>query len=62
VYQSPEPVEHVIEGKGFRPIRWKAHVGFTLSQPTILLGHRGCLERFDVLFRGGEKVLQMEEC
>src|SRR5437879_4071070 len=62
VYQSPEPIDHVIEGKGFRPVRWKAHVGFTLSQPTILLGRRGFFDRFDVLFKGKDKGLRLEEC
>jgi hypothetical protein len=56
VYPSPELIEHCISGPGFRPIRWKGRVSFTLDQPTILLGHRDCLERFNLTFKGKERT------
>ncbi|HLD71352.1 MAG TPA: hypothetical protein VI873_01910 [Candidatus Peribacteraceae bacterium] len=59
VYKSPEPIEICIDTKGFRPKYWKATVYFTLQQPTILLGHKGFLEHFDLTFRGSKKVLEV---
>ena len=59
VYKSPEPVEYSIEQKGFRMLEWKAHVYFTLKAPTILLGHKGCLDRLDLTFRGKQKMLEI---
>ena len=59
VFFAPEPVEFTIEQTGFRRIRWNGPVSFTLDQPTILLGHKGCLEHLDIMFRGREKVLEV---
>lgn len=59
VYKSPEAIELCINIKGFRRKYWKAKVYFTLKQPTILLGHKGFLEHFDLMFRGAKKVLEV---
>ncbi len=59
VYKSPEPIEICIDSKGFRPKYWKAAVYFTLKQPTILLGHKGFLEHFDVTFKGTKKAIEI---
>ena len=59
VYRSPMPIEYKIEQQGFRPIVWKAPVYFTLHQPTILLGHDGFLEKFNLLFKGKDRLLEL---
>lgn len=61
VYHSPKPIQFSIEQNGFQKIEWEGHVCFTLKQPTILLGHRGCLENLDLIFRGRQKVLEVNK-
>jgi len=56
---SAKPVECSIEGHGFRPLRWKGIVYFAPRQPTVLLGHRGCLDHLDILFRGRSRALEV---
>jgi hypothetical protein len=56
-YPSLHKVEYAIERKAFRPIRWEGTVYFADSDP--LLGHRKCLEFFDLTFHGPEKKLSV---
>lgn len=60
VYRAPEAIDCVIQKNGFAPLQWKSIVHFTLEQPTILLGHRGCLEYFNLSFYGKKKELHMD--
>lgn len=53
------PIGFSIERAGFRAIRWEGIAYFAENEPIILLGHQGCLEKFDLTFRGPEKVLQV---
>lgn len=59
VFFAPEPIKFILEQTGFRKILWSGAVTFTLKQPTILLGHRGCLEHLDIMFRGKQKILEV---
>ena len=56
---SAKAIECVVEGDGFRPARWKSVVFFAARQPTVLLGHRGCLEHLDLLFHGRDRTLEI---
>lgn len=55
VYESPVQIEHIIRQGGFRPIKWKTKVFFAESQPAILLGQKGFLEKFKVTLDGKRK-------
>lgn len=57
VYPSPFEIEHILRQDGFRAIRWKTKVFFAESQPAILLGQKGFLERFKVTLDGRKKEL-----
>lgn len=59
VYPSPEAIEHIIRQGGFRPIKWKAKIYFAESQPSILLGHKGFLEKFKTTLDGRNKELEI---
>lgn len=59
VYRSPKPIHCSLSQIGFRTIQWEGHVYFTLKQPTILLGHKGCLEHLDLVFRGKQRMLEV---
>ena len=54
---SREKVGYAIERKGFRPIRWEGRIYFAEREPTILLGHLECLEKFDLTFYGPERKM-----
>jgi hypothetical protein len=60
IFRSPKPIEFILEQNGFPPLKWKGHVCFTLNQPTILLGHRECLEYMNSSFMGKKKLLEMQ--
>lgn len=55
VYPSPVNIEHILRQSGFRPIKWQTKVFFAESQPAILLGHKGFLEKFKVTLDGKKK-------
>jgi hypothetical protein len=59
VFLAPEPITFILEQTGFRRIQWTGLVSFTLDQPTILLGHKGCLQHLNIMFRGREKILEV---
>lgn len=62
VFPSPKPIHFVIPAqKGFRSIEWDGYVTFTINQPTILLGHKGCLEKLNLTFKGKQKILEVHE-
>jgi hypothetical protein len=56
---SMKPIEYRIDYKGYRPIVWKGIVYFAEEEPVVLLGHQGCLEKFDLTFCGPEKNLSI---
>lgn len=60
VYPSPVNIEHILRQGGFRPINWKTKVFFAESQPGILLGHKGFLERFKITLDGKRKELEIK--
>lgn len=59
VYPSPEGIEHILRQGGFRTIQWKAKIFFAESQPGILLGHKGFLEKFKVTLDGRKKEVEI---
>jgi hypothetical protein len=59
VYKSPIEVEHVIMLSGFRPLKWKSVVYFAESQPAILLGHHGFLDRFKIILDGKKQEMEI---
>jgi len=62
VYRSEELLDFCIPPqRGFsRPLKWKAHVSFTKEQPTPLLGHKECLEKFRLNFDGPQHCFTIE--
>ena len=61
VYPSLVSITHMLRQSGFRTIGWKTKVFFAESQPGILLGHKGFLERFKVTLDGKKKEVQIRE-
>lgn len=59
VYPSLVEIEHTLRQGGFRPIRWKTEVFFAESQPGILLGQKGFLEKFRVTLDGQRKETEI---
>jgi len=59
VYFSPESIELMLRQDGFRTMQWKAKVVFAESQPGILLGHKGFLEKFKVTLDGKRKEAEI---
>lgn len=59
VYPSPVKIEHLLRQEGFRPLKWQADVVFAESQPGILLGHKGFLEKFRVVLDGKRKEVEI---
>lgn len=59
VFSAPMPIHFTLEQRGFRTIRWTGMACFTLEQPTILLGHKGCLEYLDVTVRGKKREIEV---
>jgi hypothetical protein len=57
---SLQEIEHCIEIAGHRPLRWKGMLYFAPRQPVALLGHIGCLDHLDVLFKGRERLLKIQ--
>jgi len=60
VYLSPVSIELMIRQGGFRPIKWRSKVFFAESQPGILLGHKGFLEKFKITLDGKNKELEIK--
>lgn len=61
VYPSPIKIEHILRQNGFRTIKWNAKIFFAESQPAILLGQKGFLEKFSVTLDGKNKVTEIKE-
>lgn len=59
VYPSPFKIQHILKQDGFRQIQWEVKIFFAESQPGILLGHKGFLEKFKVIFDGPKKELEI---
>ena len=59
VYPSTVKIDHMLRQGGFRTINWQTQVFFAESQPAILLGHRGFLERFKVILDGIKRELEI---
>lgn len=55
VYKSPVELEYIIRKEGFRNIVQKTIVFFAESQPAILLGNHGFLEKLKVTLNGPKK-------
>lgn len=60
-YASRYPLEIVFDQEGFRPKSWKTPVQFVDAKVSVLLGHRGFLDRFDATFYGARHVMKLEE-
>lgn len=61
VYKSPSEVEYIIRKNGFRNITHKTIVYFAESQPTILLGNHGFLQKLKVILNGPKKEVEIVE-
>lgn len=59
VYPSPINIEHILRQSGFRTINWQTKVFFAESQPAILLGHKGFLEKFRVTLDGKRREVEI---
>lgn len=60
-YASRYPIEIIIDQKGFRPVSWKTHVRFVEAKVSVLLGHRGFLDRFNATFHGKQHTMTLSE-
>lgn len=60
-YSSRYPLEIIIDHHGFRPKSWQTHVKFVEAESTVLLGHRGFLDRFNATFYGKNHVMKLVE-
>jgi hypothetical protein len=57
---SIKPITYTIPGiKGHRRIQWKGTAYFADGEEAVLLGHKDCLERFDVTFYGKAQRFSM---
>lgn len=59
VYHSPIVIEHIIRQGNLPSLRWKSKIFFAEAQPIILLGQKGFLEDFKVIFDGERKQLEI---
>lgn len=59
VYKSPREIEYIIRQNGFRNISEKTIVYFAESQPTILLGNHGFLQKLKVTLNGPKKEVEI---
>ena len=60
MYLSPAAVEFMIrDPTSDVEYRWNGQVFFALGQQFVLLGQHHFLEKFDVLFKGKERALEM---
>lgn len=59
VYPSPIEIEHILRQDGFRSIQWKTRVFFAESQPAILLGQKGFLEKFKTTLDGQKRETEI---
>ena len=58
-YASRYPIELSIDHAGFRPHTWQTHVKFVEPEVTVLLGHRGFLDRLDASFFGKRHMMKL---
>ncbi len=61
VYKSPSEIEYFIRKNGFRNITHRTVVYFAESQPAILLGHHGFLEKLHITLNGPKKEVEITE-
>lgn len=60
IYPSPVPIDSLIrDPHSHLEYQWQGPVFFALGQQTALLGHHRCLEKFDLTFKGPEKLLEV---
>ena len=59
IYKSPIEIEHKIQKRGFRAVRWKSYIYFAESGSTILLGQNGFLGKFKVTLNGKNKAIEI---
>lgn len=59
VYKSPIEIEHIIQKRGYRAVKWKSFVYFAESGSTILLGQNGFLKNFKVILNGKNREVEI---
>lgn len=59
VYESPVKIQHLLRQNGFRSIQWESIVYFAESQPGVLLGNFGFLDRLKVTLDGTKKEVEI---
>lgn len=59
-YTSRHPIEIIVDHPGFRSHAWQTYVKFVEPEVTVLLGHRGFLDHFDVSFYGKRHRMKLE--
>ena len=61
IYSAPDPVTFIlVDPETGERIEWEAVIFFADELETVLIGHKGFLEKFDSVFRGERKVVEME--
>lgn len=61
IYPASGPISCVLtDPKTGECVEWKATLFFSDELETALIGHRHFLEKFNVTFKGKEKVIEME--
>ena len=59
IYKSQLKVEHTLQKRGFRDIKWSSFVYFDESGTTLLLGQKGFLDRFQINLNGPQKGIEI---
>lgn len=60
IYPSPVAINYLIRDPDSKATyRWQGQIFFALGQRIVLLGHHQCLEKFDITFKGTEKIVEV---
>lgn len=60
VYKSPRPIDHILKLPEMKQIKISSHVYFAESQPAILLGNNGFLDKLKITFDGPKHRLKID--
>ncbi len=59
-YESRYPIEIAIDHNKYVSKKWLTHVQLVDADVTVLLGHRGFLDRFNATFFGGKHLMSLK--
>jgi len=61
IYRSSSKINYTLRDPDSNmEFKWSGDVYFTLRTQAILLGHKDCLDKFNITFKGREKIVEME--